>query len=954
MKRLFLSLWLLALALSPQLAGAHATPTLYEPAASAILSASPERVRIMFSERVEPSASSIVVYAPGGTRADDEHVVIDPADAHVLSVGAHGSGSGTYAVSWQVVSADDGHFTKGAFVYSVGEESEQAGSGGNQFQVIHKTDLPEAATLFLELLGQTLLLGGLLLHAFLWRALRCGNQERTYAKRFTAFMAAGALLTILGGALYLFYRSYGLSTENGFAFAQNFQTFLFTVSGRFAAERMGLALLFLATFVPLRKPLFKAEKFSGTELWLAAIVALMALLRARVSHAAASAFLPVFSIGVNFVHLLGKEGWIGAVTAFALLLFPLLDRRGDARDLGIGFTMLSRVVAIMFGIGGVTGAYIVWLHLKSPANILATHWGMEFLSLTIFALLLLLLRLYQQYRVDRATVAYCGGRPGATDILRGAGFLVTTEMLVGMAVLFLSSLLIITTPPLGHRTVFERTVATQGTTVTFEEHPYDDAQFLVSVADERTANIVVTLTNEEKGIGPIVAPLEKRFPGVVVFPKKTLSPAGVWKIDVTAVRPDSYDTVASFTIKHPSDLEKLRSADAGRSLDPFTLLSIAIALGILLSAVLLYRFSTGVQRLAVACDTKAIESIGLRGAQFWIIFFSDIALIILLAVHLSTHTHGTFQQACIASGGTWHENVPMRKGVATSNAAVLGCMVGSGRGQYHFADAREFAEFLRPAQAVASMQTDPKQPRAGEHVLFTVGIKDLQGNPVKDLRIEHDRILHVIIVGQDRIFFDHTHVEDLEPVTPSMLEAATFPVHYVFPKAGRYLVAVDFTVRAQTFQQEFYVTVAGSPQMQVDALSDALAPRLVETLDVRLIKPETMQAGSPQKFSFAFTQSGAPVIDLTPYLSAPMHLAIVRDDLRKFQHTHAELPQTLWQRIVNPRNPKAKHLHTPLPERFGPTLDAYITFPSPGTYVIFGEFMREGYLHRVRFVVKAE
>src|ERR1700730_17074069 len=97
----------------PELAFAHATPIRYVPAASSVLSQAPAEVEIHFSERVEPRVSSITVFAPNGSRADLSNSTVDLGDRRVYRVGLKDRGNGSYTVSWEVISADDGHFAKG-------------------------------------------------------------------------------------------------------------------------------------------------------------------------------------------------------------------------------------------------------------------------------------------------------------------------------------------------------------------------------------------------------------------------------------------------------------------------------------------------------------------------------------------------------------------------------------------------------------------------------------------------------------------------------------------------------------------------------------------------------------------------------------------------------------------------------------------------------------------------
>ncbi len=295
----------------------------------------------------------------------------------------------------------------------------------------------------------------------------------------------------------------------------------------------------------------------------------------------------------------------------------------------------------------------------------------------------------------------------------------------------------------------------------------------------------------------------------------------------------------------------------------------------------------------------------------------------------------------------------MRDGKATSDTAVLGCMLGAGRGQFHVADAREFASFMRPAFAVATLTTDPPSPAPGQPVTLTFTIRDPQGEPVQGLVFEHDRVLHAVAVSQSRTSFAHLHAEDGGPVTPAMLADAAFPVRYAFPVPGRYLIGLDFTVRSQTFTQEFYVTVPGTPPSAV-AASPALTGAF-DGLNAALTLPDGgLRAGKVQKLTYAFAADGSPVNDLQPYLSAAMHLSVVSVDLRRFMHAHGELPQQFPDSLLNPRDPSLSHVHQYLPDRFGPSIVSYVRFPTPGMYELFGEVKRGGKVILTRFVVEVK
>jgi copper transport protein len=305
---------------------AHATPTLYEPAASAAVDRIPASVRIQFSERIEPDASSITVFAPDGSRADTNHGAPDPSNPRIFTVGLRDAGAGTYTVSWQVVSRDDGHLTKGGYAFSVGKPVDPSQANTTLLEVIHSSTTSQAAAIGAELVGQSMFLGVLATIALLWKVLPQRRipdlQQSKFESASSSAVAFAALLMTFGISSFLILKTVDLQQSRSATFAEAFLTFLSTVDGRFAVYRGVLAVLFVAIFSKARNSIFKRDRTWNGVAVLFILVALMILLRARVSHAAASVFLPNFSILVNALHLLAKEFWIGCLIALTVVLMP--------------------------------------------------------------------------------------------------------------------------------------------------------------------------------------------------------------------------------------------------------------------------------------------------------------------------------------------------------------------------------------------------------------------------------------------------------------------------------------------------------------------------------------------------------------------------------------------------------------------------------------------------------
>jgi len=953
---------------------AHATPLQYVPAASSVLSQAPTTIQIHFSERIEPRVSNITVLAPDGSRADLSNSALDSADPRIYSVGLRDAGAGTYTVSWSVISSDDGHFTKGAYVFSVGMVKPGAAAESGGFQTIHSSSVPEALTLAIELIGSALTMGALLVLVFIWRPMRrhfpdAKSDETEFAARFQFLLIVGCVLALAGGLAYLIYKANELALLQETTFASAWSSFLSTNSALFTIYRMIGAAFILTAFLAMRKRILSAERITSIEYALFGVLALIDFARARISHAAASTFAPGFGILMNFVHLFFKDAWIGGIIAVVVLLSPLVRKSRDARMAAFALTAFSRIASVALGVAGVTGTYVVWLHLKSFSNVLTTDWGKRFAILSVFAVFLLLLRFVEQLFFEPTIIEAIKKEDEERlhRVFSWIHFTLPAEMAMGIAILAVTSLLIITTPPLAPHFSFARMAVSQGVALSLTEQPYERGKLLVTAQDPLTKaganvnNLVVTLSNPAAGVGPIIAPVAERFLGGFVFDENLLAPAGNWTIDIAAQRAGAYDATASFQVNYPREINESDAHSADRTFASFEAIHILVALVILAASVVLYRKSTQLNQLALSTSRAGTAPFALtfasRGA--WIPPLLLIAVVVFLTGGVPAVSpgvlEGPFQRACEQSNimNVWHESVPERDGKATSDLAMPGCTVGLGLGQFHFVEPREFAYFVRPGRARTQLATSPTELAPGVPITLTFSLRDLQGNPVQDLVLDHNRILHVVIASQDFSVFAHIHAEDFQPVTPEMLNAAVFPVHYTFPKPGKYLVSVDYTERAYIFSDQFYLNVGAPGAMSAPQAENFSLRENVDGYDVTLkTSPTVLKAGAPATLDYHVEKDGKPFTEMNPYLAVPMHLSIIRDDLMSFLHIHGLLPVSFVGKLLG-ESVHASHLF--LPNNFGPDIEATdFSFPSPGIYHIFAEFSAAGKIVVTQFTVKVE
>jgi methionine-rich copper-binding protein CopC len=115
----------------------HANPVSYSPSANAVIISQqqeneslPDKVVILFSERPEPKVSYIHVANSKNERVDNNDFKITGKNDREATVTLDTSklSNGVYTVSWLVLSRDDGHITKGSYVFNIQSLQQQQSS----------------------------------------------------------------------------------------------------------------------------------------------------------------------------------------------------------------------------------------------------------------------------------------------------------------------------------------------------------------------------------------------------------------------------------------------------------------------------------------------------------------------------------------------------------------------------------------------------------------------------------------------------------------------------------------------------------------------------------------------------------------------------------------------------------------------------------------------------------
>ncbi|CAM4488000.1 hypothetical protein FHS16_005209 [Paenibacillus endophyticus] len=219
----------------------------------------------------------------------------------------------------------------------------------------------------------------------------------------------------------------------------------------------------------------------------------------------------------------------------------------------------------------------------------------------------------------------------------------------------------------------------------------------------------------------------------------------------------------------------------------------------------------------------------------------------------------------------------------------------------------------------------PERPELGEKTKVELFLYDSGGKPIEKYDVNHEKLMHLIVVSEDMSEFMHIH--------PDYVGKGKFEVHAAFPKSGSYKLFADFI---PTGSSQLTVTstikTAGSKEAEIPVVKDEELAKSLEGVKVTL-DVSTFKSGVDVDLTFTLSdeKTKEPITDLEPYLGAIGHVVILNKDLSRYLHVH-------------PTDDNGS----------GPTAQFSTSFPEPGIYKIWGQFQRGGKTFIVPFTVEAE
>ncbi len=222
----------------------------------------------------------------------------------------------------------------------------------------------------------------------------------------------------------------------------------------------------------------------------------------------------------------------------------------------------------------------------------------------------------------------------------------------------------------------------------------------------------------------------------------------------------------------------------------------------------------------------------------------------------------------------------------------------------------------------ASFSFSTESVKANENSELHIQITDSDGDAVKEFELNHEKLMHLIVVSKDLSYFNHIHPNDQGD--------GQFSIGMSFPNGGEYKAFADFVPKAGTNTTlSQWVKVEGNAKSAEPVKADAQLTKAIDDKEIELTLSSTKANEEVTLvFNISDAQTKEGIRNLEQYLGAVGHVVILSEDAEQYLHVH-------------PVEEKAT----------GPKAEFMTSFPKSGTYKIWGQFQHQGKVFTVPFVV---
>jgi len=552
------------------LASAHPFLLDSDPAQGQSVPAGTTQIFTFYSEAIEIDFSSLKVYDSNGNQIDNQDTAYNNEESSLV-VNTPPLEDGVYTITSKVLSKVDGHLVQAAIIFAVGDVQIDSSLLDSQKQS-ETTFIPESIARFPGLVGQTIVLGGIIASIAIWstRQTRFGDQigliQDSFKTRFSKIIGFGVIAVFASNFIMLAVQTWRLEVAPFDVIQTTFGTTWLT--------RMILTIIMIGIWFWIER---KNKMSIKVQIPMLVVALILISTTTMMGHGASTEIAP--PIILDYVHNLLASIWIGGVVFLGFVILPAITKLDyDVRD-KITATLIPRfsgIIIIALGILIITGPTLLWFLDSNVNSLTESTYGKLIIAKIVIASIMICFGGFYQIRL----VSQAKTNLKSSGVYKKLQKPLKFEAGLGIALLAVVALLVNSSLPAGEIQTADALQSNYGFNgILFSENAKFDVNVvpvgigpnkisvMVSSFDDTSisdiSGLKVKISNPQKNIAPIEAEVtELIISGEQSARKFTADTSfgfgGVWQIELEAQRTENANESVLFDILVKPSLDDIR------------------------------------------------------------------------------------------------------------------------------------------------------------------------------------------------------------------------------------------------------------------------------------------------------------------------------------------------------------------------------------------------------------
>ena len=520
-----------------------------------------------YSEAVEIGFSELRVYDANGNQVDNKDTAYNGGETSLI-VTTPPLEDGVYTITSKVLSKIDGHLVQAAIVFGVGDVKIDSSLLEKQ-ENSETTFIPESIARFPGLVGQTIVLGGVIVSITIWSSQQTRFREvfadinEQFKIKFSKIIGIGVIATFASNFIMLGVQTWRLETSP--------LDVIGTTFGTTWLIRMIITIIIIGLWFWMEK---KNEITIKGQIPLLIASLILIATTTMMGHGASTELEAPWIL--DYSHNLLSSIWIGGVIFFAFVALPTITKTENSIKEKITLSLIPRfsgLFIIAIGILIITAPTLLWFLDDNVAALTDSTYGkLILIKIAIAAAMIGFGGMYQIKFLKNMNDLE------KLNISRKISKPLKFEAGLGIALLAVVALLVNSSLPAGE---IQSADAIQGTfgyeSVLFSENAKFDVKVLPAGIGSNTISVIVTsyddkpladisglkikVSNPQKNISPIEAEVTENIQDSVTkySADATFGFAGNWQIELEAQRAENSNENAIFSLQIKPSLNDIRT-----------------------------------------------------------------------------------------------------------------------------------------------------------------------------------------------------------------------------------------------------------------------------------------------------------------------------------------------------------------------------------------------------------